>query len=92
MAALVAGSTCYLLLFLTWNGETNTAQSLEVFLGGFEMGTIQSTTFIALQAIINSADIAVAGTGLFQSSNIGMVVGLSMTATIIQVSLRRGLD
>jgi hypothetical protein len=78
----------YLLLILRWHGRTNFFESMYIIPGGFGTGVALSTTFIGLTAGVESSDIAVAATGLYQAQNIGMVTGLSVTGAVIQGTLR----
>jgi hypothetical protein len=59
--------------------------------GGFGTAVSQSTTFIQLTAGVEVSDIAVAGTSLYLSQNIGMVAGLSVMTTVLQGTLRPAL-
>lgn len=59
---------------------------------GLATGVAHSAIFIGLSAGVDSEDIAIAGSGLYLSSNVGMVAGVSLGNVVYQVSLRRGLQ
>lgn len=60
--------------------------------GGFGTGIALSTSFISLAASVEPADIAIAGTGLYQAQNIGVVIGLSVVGSLLQSTLRPQLE
>lgn len=82
---------CYTVLILRWHGHTSFLESLEIFPGGFGNGIAISTSFIALTAAIEPCQVAVASSGLFLSSNIGQVMGLSVASAVLRSTLERGL-
>lgn len=47
--------------------------------------------FVALAATVDAKDIAIAGSGLYLSGNVGGVTGLSIGSAIFQGTLRRDL-
>jgi ABC-type Fe3+ transport system permease subunit len=77
---------------LRWRGHTNLFESLYIIPGGFGTGVALSTTFIGLAAGVEPADIAIAGTGLYQAQNIGVVVGLSVVGSLLRTTLRPQLE
>ena len=78
----------YALIAWRWRGDTTWAESLYIFPGGFGMGVAGSTTFIALTAGVPSADLAVAGAGIYQAMGIGAALGSCVTMSILQTALR----
>lgn len=60
------------------------------------MGIIQSTTFVHLAASLEHSDIAIAGSAWFLAQNIGVLVGASLSTSIINrrtsFLLRRNLE
>jgi hypothetical protein len=78
-------------MILRWHGHTSFLESLYIIPGGFGNGIALSTTFIALTAGVEQGQMAIAGSGLYLSSNIGMVSGLSIAAAILQSTLRKEL-
>ena len=51
-----------------------------------------ATTFVALAAGVDEAQMAIASTGLYLSANIGGLVGTSLASNVLQATLRTGLD
>ena len=78
----------YLLLILRWHGRTNIAELMYIVIGEFGNAISQSTGIIGLMAGVDTSDIAVAGTGFAQSQSIGVIIGLTLTMTTLQSSLR----
>lgn len=74
-----------------WHGHTSFLESLYIIPGGFGNGIALSASFIALTAGVDSSQMAIASSGLYLSSNIGMVGGLSVAAAILQSTLRKQL-
>lgn len=60
--------------------------------GGFGAGVAQTTTFIQLTAGVKASEMAVAGTSLFLSQNIGVTAGLSVIVAVLQTALRADLS
>jgi hypothetical protein len=92
----LSSALCYFLLTLFWEGHTSFWQSLYIIPGGLGNGVTYSTTFIVLTADLDPSQIAIASSGLYLSSNIGMVAGLSIANAILQntlkIDLERGLE
>jgi hypothetical protein len=59
---------------------------------GFGNGLVQSAGFIALTSGVTNADMAVASSGYYLSSNIGTVFGMAATNAIFQANLRQDLE
>jgi len=87
----ISAVLCSTLLILTWRGDTPLWQAMFVFLGGFATGIIVSATFVDLAAAVDESDIAIAGSGLYLSLNIGSVSGASAASAIFSSSLLAGL-
>ena len=79
-------------MILRWRGDTSVWESLYIAPGGFGTGIILATTFVALAAGVEDAQMAIAGTGLYLSANIGGLVGTSLASNVLQATLRTGLD
>ncbi|KUJ07478.1 MFS general substrate transporter [Mollisia scopiformis] len=86
-----ASSTSYLLMMLRWHGHTSFLESLYIIPGGFGNGIALSTSFISLTAGVEPCQVAIASSGLYLSSNVGMVLGLSLASAILQSTLRKEL-
>ncbi|KAL8942191.1 MAG: hypothetical protein Q9216_001799 [Gyalolechia sp. 2 TL-2023] len=78
----------FMLLFTRWRGNTNNAEAFYIIPGDFGSGISQSTAFIALSAAIDKADTAVAMTGYSVCQQLGVTIGASTTAAILQSRLR----
>jgi Na+/glutamate symporter len=78
-------------MILRWHGHTNLLESLYIIPGGFGNGIALSASFIALTAGVDASQMAIASSGLYLSSNLGMVTGLSVAASILQSTLRKQL-
>ena len=90
--ASVFASIGYTLLVIRWHGSTNFAELLYIVPGGFGAGTIQQTTFIHLAASLDQSEIAIAGTSLFLSVNLGVLVGVSLSTSLVHAKLRFNLE
>lgn len=53
---------------------------------------MSATTFVALAAGVDDAQMAIASTGWYLSGNIGGLVGASLASNVLQASLKTGLD
>jgi hypothetical protein len=78
-------------MIFRWHGHTNLLESLYIIPGGFGNGIALSASFIALTAGVDACEMAIASSGLYLSSNLGMVTGLSVAAAILQSTLRKQL-
>lgn len=87
----LSASLAYTLMILRWHGHTSFLESLYIIPGGFGNGIALSASFIALTAGVDAGQIAIASSGLYLSSSLGMVSGLSVAAAILQSTLRKEL-
>ena len=78
-------------MILRWHGHTSFLESLYIIPGGFGNGIALSASFIALTAGIDASQMAIASSGLYLSSNLGMVSGLTVAGAILQSTLRNNL-
>lgn len=78
-------------MMLRWHGHTSFLESLYIVPGGFGNGIALSAMFVALTAGTEHCQMAICSSGLFLSSNIGMVVGISASSALLQSSLRKQL-
>jgi hypothetical protein len=90
-ATLMAG-LCYTLLILRWHGHTNIWESLYIIPGGFGAGMAEGAVFIGLTASVDPSLHAIALSGLFQSTNIGIITGLAASSAVLQATLKRELQ
>jgi hypothetical protein len=87
----LSSSTAYLLMMLRWRGHTSFLESLYIIPGGFGNGIALSASFISLTAGVEPCQIAIASSGLYLSSSVGMVGGLSVSTAILQSTLTKEL-
>jgi len=87
----LSSSTAYLLMMLRWHGHTSFLESLYIIPGGFGNGIALSASFISLTAGVEPCQVAIASSGLYLSSSIGMVGGLSVSTTILLSTLTKQL-
>ncbi|KAH7330528.1 hypothetical protein BKA65DRAFT_554502 [Rhexocercosporidium sp. MPI-PUGE-AT-0058] len=85
----ISASLSYTLMLAWWHGHTSFPESLYIVPSGFGKGIALGVTFIPLAAGVDSCQMAIASSGLYLSSNIGMVGGLSIAAAVLQVTLRK---
>ncbi|PQE28587.1 major facilitator superfamily transporter protein [Rutstroemia sp. NJR-2017a WRK4] len=88
LLSALSSLTAYTLLYLRWHGHTNLLESLYIIPGGFGNGIALSAFFVSLTSGVEPEEMAIASSGLYLSSNVGMLVGLSVADCI----MRRGLD
>ncbi|TQS33308.1 hypothetical protein Golomagni_06353 [Golovinomyces magnicellulatus] len=93
---LVIGAVCstaaFVCLMLLWRGHNSLLDAALILPVGFATGIAHSGSFIGLTAQIDTEDIAIAGSGLYLFSNIGMMAGISIGNTVYQMSLGPGLQ
>ena len=89
VAAPVAASTSFLLLFLRWKGATSFAESLYIALAGIGNGITMQAIFIFLSAGIKKSENSIAGGGFYLSSSLGEATGMSCQSAILQAVVRR---
>ncbi|KAF2099452.1 MFS general substrate transporter [Rhizodiscina lignyota] len=82
---------CFTLLLITWHGNTPVWQAFFVFFGGFATGIANSAVFVDLAATVDESEIAIASSGLYLSTNIGAVGGVSVASAIFGNSLKTRL-
>ena len=89
VAAPIASSASFLLLFLRWKGATSFAESLYIVLAGLGNGITMQAIFIFLSAGIKKSENSIAGGGFYLSSSLGEVTGMSCQSAILQAMVRR---
>jgi hypothetical protein len=87
----IASSTSYTLMMLRWHGHTSFLESLYIIPGGFGNGIALSAMFVVLTAGIDHCEMAIGSSGLYLSSNVGMVAGISIASALLQSTLRKQL-
>jgi hypothetical protein len=89
--ASLSAILCFSLLLTFWRGHTSTAASLVIFFGGCASGMANSAVFVGLTAGVEKEQMAIATTGLYLSSNISVVAGVSAASAVFQSALRANL-
>ncbi|THY09505.1 MFS general substrate transporter [Aureobasidium pullulans] len=89
--ASISAMLCFSLLLVLWRGHTSTAGSLVIFFGGCASGMANSAVFVGLTAGVEKHQMAIATTGMYLSSNIAVVAGVSAASAIFQTALRSNL-
>ncbi|KAK1763022.1 major facilitator superfamily domain-containing protein [Phialemonium atrogriseum] len=90
--ATISSITCYILLMLTWHGNTSWWESLYIIPGGFGVGISQSALFISLQVVVDPTHMASAISMMYLSTTICTMTGLVSASAVMQGTLRRGLE
>ncbi|QIX01990.1 hypothetical protein AMS68_007507 [Peltaster fructicola] len=87
------GSFAMVLCITTWQGEGffNFARSLVIFPGGFSVGVVSSSAFVALAAGVLPGEVAIAGSGMYMFFNIGAILGISLGSVVYQTTLASAL-
>lgn len=75
-----------------WRGSKGIIEPLLVLPMGFATGIAHSACFIGLGAGIDPSDMAIAASGLYLFSNIGMMSGVGLGTAIYMTSLKTGLE
>lgn len=88
----MTSASSYLLLLLTWHGDTGFWESLFIFPGGFGTGMVQSITFIAVQAAVDPAHKAPALGGIWLTGTVGAIVGLAAVSVVTIEVMKQKLD
>jgi hypothetical protein len=78
-------------MILRWHGHTSFLESLYIVPGGFGNGIALSAMFVVLTAGIDHCEMAIGSSGLYLSSNVGMVAGISIASALLQSTLRKQL-
>ncbi|KAK6531757.1 hypothetical protein TWF694_002928 [Orbilia ellipsospora] len=89
VAAGAVSSVASTLLILRWNGHTGFLESLYIFPGGFGMGLSQASSFVAMTAGLEKEYYAVATGGLYLSSSIGAMAGVSLVNVVLENAVRK---
>ena len=92
VCAMILSIICYTLLVVRWRGNTNWWESLYIIPGGFASGIVGSALFVALQTGLKGGEVAIACSGLYLSSSLGVLVSLALVSAVQQSSLRDGLQ
>lgn len=91
VAAGLVASITYILLLFRWHGNTGFWESLYIIPGGFGTGLVQSVTFVSMAAALEPQDIAMGTSGLFLLVNIGLVIGVTSSSSILKQGFHQEL-
>ncbi|KAI4698421.1 hypothetical protein J4E81_005644 [Alternaria sp. BMP 2799] len=89
--ASASSALSFTLLLLFWHGHTTVWGSLLMFPAGFATGMAHSAVFVGLTSAVAEDEVAIAGSGLYLSGNVGGVTGVSGAAAAFQIVLQMGL-
>lgn len=95
--ALVVSATAinfitFAVLLVVWRGDSKPIDSLYVFGGGFATGIVHSALFVALTSQVEDDQVAIAGSGLYLSANIGALAGICISNASYQYTLAKQLN
>jgi len=90
--ATISGIATYLVLILRWHGRISLLESLEIFPGGFGTGIAGASAFIIMTSDLSSENMAMGTSGMYLSSGIGQIAGISMSFAVQQGSLKSILE
>lgn len=79
------------LLLMFWQGNTGFSGSFLILPAGFATGVAHSAIFVGLTSAVEPEEVAIVGSGLYLSGNVGGVTGVSGAAAAFQIALRSGL-
>ncbi|KAF4974866.1 hypothetical protein FZEAL_8283 [Fusarium zealandicum] len=88
----LCSTVAWTLLLVCWRGSTPSWQTVFLFPGGFGIGLAHASLYIGLAASVESADMAIAGTGYYLCGNVGAVAGLSAHNALFQATLQQSLS
>ncbi|KAH7396957.1 putative major facilitator superfamily transporter [Phaeosphaeria sp. MPI-PUGE-AT-0046c] len=92
---LEVATTCsalsFTLLLVFWRGDTTVFESFLIMPAGFATGVAHSAVFVGLTSAVQPEEVAIVGSGLYLSGNIGGVTGVSGAAAAFQIALQMGL-
>ncbi|KAE8395859.1 major facilitator superfamily domain-containing protein [Aspergillus alliaceus] len=88
---LVAAVT-HVLLFTQWDGRTNFWESLYIIPGGMGTGIASASAFVAMTALLEPQDMAMATGGYMLITSFAMTTGITMTNTVLGLGFRHQLE
>lgn len=92
VVATIVAANCYTTLILRWTGKTNFWESLEIIPGGFGAGMSEAAIFISISASVEPSKQSIALSGLFLSASVGIIGGLAISSSVLQISFRNELE
>ncbi|KAE8377584.1 major facilitator superfamily domain-containing protein [Aspergillus bertholletiae] len=88
---LVAAIT-HVLMFIRWNGHTNFGESLYIIPGGLGTGIASASAFVAMTALLEPQDMAMATGGYMLIVSFAMTTGITMTNTVLGLGFKNQLE
>ncbi|SPO01685.1 related to multidrug resistance protein [Cephalotrichum gorgonifer] len=88
----LASSFSYILLFLTWHGNTSIWESLYIFPSGFGTGIAQTAVFTSIQASVSKKMRAPALAGMYLTISVGVIAGLAIVSATVMETVQWKLD
>ena len=98
VAGGLVGSISYILIFLFWNGAKSSSgfedfwKSLYIVPGGMSMGMAQASVFVSMTSLLHSRYMAMATSGLFLFTNLGLSIGITLSNAALDRRFRRLLE
>ncbi|KAE8165168.1 major facilitator superfamily domain-containing protein [Aspergillus tamarii] len=95
-ALLVAGglvaAITHVLMLIRWNGHTNFGESLYIIPGGMGTGIASASAFVAMTALLEPQDMAMATGGYMLIVSFAMTTGITMTNTVLGLGFKHQLE
>ncbi|KAE8139013.1 major facilitator superfamily domain-containing protein [Aspergillus pseudotamarii] len=91
IGGLVAAIT-HVLMLIRWNGHTNFGESLYIIPGGIGTGIASASAFVAMTALLEPQDMAMATGGYMLIVSFAMTTGITMTNTVLGLGFKHQLE
>ncbi|KAB8252962.1 major facilitator superfamily domain-containing protein [Aspergillus flavus] len=91
IGGLVAAIT-HVLMLIRWNGHTNFGESLYIIPGGMGTGIASASAFVAMTALLEPQDMAMATGGYMLIVSFAMTTGITMTNTVLGLGFKHQLE
>ncbi|KAB8224274.1 major facilitator superfamily domain-containing protein [Aspergillus novoparasiticus] len=91
IGGLVAAIT-HVLMLIRWNGHTNFGESLYIIPGGVGTGIASASAFVAMTALLEPQDMAMATGGYMLIVSFAMTTGITMTNTVLGLGFKHHLE
>ncbi|KAE8370217.1 major facilitator superfamily domain-containing protein [Aspergillus caelatus] len=91
VGGLVAAIT-HVLMLIRWNGHTNFGESLYIIPGGIGTGIASASAFVAMTALLEPQNMAMATGGYMLIVSFAMTTGITMTNTVLGLGFKHQLE
>ncbi|GAB1210348.1 hypothetical protein APSETT445_009139 [Aspergillus pseudonomiae] len=91
IGGLIAAIT-HVLMLIRWNGHTNIGESLYIIPGGIGTGIASASAFVAMTALLEPQDMAMATGGYMLIVSFAMTTGITMTNTVLGLGFKHQLE